>query len=217
MISFSQLPKQTQVNRVIPKNAFDAYCNHHQKRLFTEKIEKIRWTHKLAFETINLPHQEIQEIQCFEVELRQKDGIEEALRIIDRAIPYPILFKLVLGDFRKWVISKKHPNPSNEDNGVIDWTFESEWSSEMGDIEFELKASLDEAFKSICLAVTGEQDKAQIKMEDLVMLKHETKQLTARMEKIKILLAKEKHFKKKVEMNIELQSLQDQLNGLTKR
>ena len=217
MISFSQLPKQTQVNRVIPKNAFDTYCNHQQKRLFTEKIEKIRWTHKLAFETINLPHQEIQEIQCFEVELRQKDGIEEALRIIDRAIPYPILFKLVLGDFRKWVISKKHPNPSNEDNAVIDWTFESEWSSEVGDIEFELKASLDEAFKSICLAVTGEQDKAQIKMEDLVMLKHEAKRLTARMENIKILLAKEKHFKKKVEMNIELQSLQDQLNCLTKR
>ncbi|MFL0684098.1 MAG: DUF4391 domain-containing protein [Algoriphagus aquaeductus] len=88
MVWYSQLPKPTLVNKVIPKNAFDPYCSGQQKRLFTDKIEKIRWAHKLAWETTNLPSQEVKEIQCFEIELRQEEGIEEALRIIDWAIPF---------------------------------------------------------------------------------------------------------------------------------
>jgi hypothetical protein len=217
MVLSSQLPKPTLVNRVIPKNAFDSYCTHQQRRLFTEKIEKIRWTNKLAWETINLPGNEIKEIQCFEIELRQKDGIEEALRIIDRAIPYPILFKLTLVDLRKWVISKKHPNPTNEDNAVIDWTFESEWSSEAQDISFELKISLDEVFKGICLAVAGDGDNAAINIGDLVRLKQETKELNSKIDKLKAHLAREKQFNRKVELNLELQVLQNQLNELFKK
>lgn len=88
MVWYSQLPKPTLVNKVIPKNAFDHYCSGQQKRLITDKIEKIRWTHKLAWETTNLPSQEVKEIQCFEIELRQEEGTEEALRIIDWAIPF---------------------------------------------------------------------------------------------------------------------------------
>lgn len=106
MTTISQLPKPTQVNKVVPKNAFDIYCNPQQKRLFVEKIEKI---------------------QCFEIDVRTEEGIDEVLKIIDRAIPYPILFQLTTGKFKKGMISKKHPHPNNEDNSVIDWTFKSTW------------------------------------------------------------------------------------------
>jgi hypothetical protein len=214
MVWYSQLPKPTQVNKVIPKNAFDPYCASQQKRLFTDKIEKIRWTHKLAWETTNLPSQEVKEIQCFEIELRQEEGIEEALRIIDRAIPYPILFKLILGDYRKWMISKKHPNPSNEDNAVIDWTFESSWSTNQTDIPVDLKISLDEVFRKLCLAVAGEKEEVSVGIDQLVTLKKEIQELESKIQKIKAKIAREKQFNKKVELNLELQTLEGKLSTL---
>ena len=50
-MSFFNLPKQTQVNKSIPKNAFDSYINSKQKKLFVDIIERIRWTNKLSVET----------------------------------------------------------------------------------------------------------------------------------------------------------------------
>ena len=86
------LPKSTVVNRVIPKNAFDEFTNTKQKKAFTEKIERIRWLNKLSAETINLSGSDVKEIQVFQIELKQKDSIPELLKIIDKSIPYRILF-----------------------------------------------------------------------------------------------------------------------------
>lgn len=214
MVWYSQLPKQTLVNKVIPKNSFDSYCSSQQKRLFINKVEKIRWTHKLAWETTNLPGHDVKEIQCFEIELRQEEGIEEVIRIIDRAIPYPILFKLILGDSRKWQISKKHPHPTNEDNAVIDWTFESPWSTHQMDLPMELKISLDEVFRRLCLAVAGEKEEIPRSIDQLIILKKEIQELESTILKIKARLAKEKQFKKKVELNLELQFIENKLRGM---
>lgn len=217
MVWYSQLPKPTLVNKVIPKNAFDPYCSGQQKRLFTDKIEKIRWTHKLAWETTNLPSQEVKEIQCFEIELRQEEGIEEALRIIDRAIPYPILFKLILGDLRKWLISKKHSHPTNEDNAVIDWTFESSWSTNQTDIPVDLKISLDEVFRKLCLVVSGEKEEVSVDIDQLVSLKREIQELESKIQKIKAKIAREKQFNKKVELNLELITLNKAKEKLSRK
>jgi len=70
-----KLPINTQVNRVIPKNTFDSFTNTKQKKLFTDKILRIIWTHKLSKLTTNLPSKEIQEIQIFKVELKTGEAI----------------------------------------------------------------------------------------------------------------------------------------------
>lgn len=155
-------------------------------------------------------------IQCFEIELRQEEGIEEALRIIDRAIPYPILFKLILGDYSKWMISKKHPNPMNEDNAVIDLTFESSWSTNQTDIPIDLKISLDEVFRKLCLVVSGEKEEVSVGIDQLVSLKKEIQELESKILKIKAKIAREKQFNKKVELNMELQMLENQLARYSK-
>lgn len=189
MTTISQLPKPTQVNKVIPKNAFDLYCTSQLKKLFSDTIERIRWTHKLAWETTNLPTHEIKEIQCFDIELRQKEGFEEVLRIIDRAIPYPILYKLMLGDSRKWVISQKHPHPTNEDNSVIEWTFESLWTTNQSDLKVELKESLDTVFRKLCLEVSGELSPDHVAIQELVELKKKSADLESKIQKIKSRIA----------------------------
>ncbi|MDZ7847391.1 MAG: DUF4391 domain-containing protein [Owenweeksia sp.] len=46
-MDFFDLPKKTEVKRVVPKNAFDRYTSTRQKKLFTDKVHRITWTHKL--------------------------------------------------------------------------------------------------------------------------------------------------------------------------
>src|SRR5690606_32618984 len=109
-----ELPNSTIVNRVVPKNAFDSYTNTNQKKQFVEVVKKIRWTHKLSPNTINLSGNEINEIQIFEITLRQKERITDLLQIIDRAISYHIIFIMQFEDNIMLSASKKHAHPTNE-------------------------------------------------------------------------------------------------------
>lgn len=211
MTPFSQLPKSTHVNRVIPKNAFDPYCTSKQKKLFTEKVEKIRWTNKLSKDTINLNSNEVSEIQCFEITLKESDGIEEVIKILDKSIPYPILFTLIKDSKKKWVISKKHAHPTNEDNAVVDWTFETDWNYFSNDISFDLKISLDHVYHQLCLSIAGKEEYSDLDVDQLVHIQQETRNIQTKIERIKSKLKSEKQFNKKVELNLELQKLERKL------
>jgi len=86
-----QLPKNTTVGRVIPKNAFDDNINSRQKKQFTDLVQRITWTNKLSSQTINLRSVDVEEIQIFVIELKKRDTIDEILKIINKHIPYHII------------------------------------------------------------------------------------------------------------------------------
>lgn len=90
-----KLPEQAYVHKNIPKNTFftRASVNTKLKKEFTDKIQKISWEYKLAEGTIGVPATEkIEEIQIFEIQLKERDIPKNVLRIIDKSIPYPILY-----------------------------------------------------------------------------------------------------------------------------
>ena len=74
------LPKSTRIQKVIPKNAFDSYTNTRQRKLFSEKIQRITWTNKIAFDTVNITGVDISEIQVFKIELKEKIVIKVSAR-----------------------------------------------------------------------------------------------------------------------------------------
>lgn len=89
------LPEQAYVHKFIPKNKFfeKTVLNTKLKKEFTDKIQKITWEYKLAEGTIGVPPTEkIEEIQIFEIQLKERDIPKNVLRIIDKSIPYPILY-----------------------------------------------------------------------------------------------------------------------------
>ena len=150
------LPEITRVGKVIPKKSFDQYANTKQKKLFTELVYRITWSNKLSKETINLRGNEVQEIQIFKIELKQKNDIGKVLEIIEKSIPYHIIFWIEFDDEIFVSASSKHIDIRNEDNSIVDWTFKSEWFKR-GECpyELELNKSLDEVFKSFCVQLTG--------------------------------------------------------------
>jgi hypothetical protein len=71
-MGYFNLPFNTVVQHIIPKNSFDSFTDSKQKEMFTKGIAKIVWSNKLSAETRNLQGKEIQEIQIFTIELKNK-------------------------------------------------------------------------------------------------------------------------------------------------
>lgn len=214
-MSYFQLPERTEFNRVIPKNAFDDYTNTKQKRLFTDLVKRISWTHKLAPGTINLEGSDVQEIQVIRIELKEKKEIPSLVEIMQRAIPYHIIFWVEHGESAYISTASKHAHPTNEDNSVIDWTYSSAWFTKSAPFyRFELKESLDAVFKDICLQITGRKDLKQRSLKDTEKNLQEIAALEREIEKTKSAIAKCKQFNRKVELNITLKSLTSKLQAL---
>lgn len=204
------LPKHTQVNRVVPKNSFDAFTNTKQKRLFSTVIERIRWTNKLSKETINLSGDDVKEIQIFVVELHKKEMVEPLLDIIDRAIPYHIIFILLYEDELMISTSKKHQHPANENQAVIDWTFRSEWFTD-NSYSLNLKQSLDDTFSDFCLQLSG---KKKMSIDELIEYEAKLKELEKQKTKLEAAIRTAKQFNKKVELNIKLTEIEERIRAL---
>ena len=164
-----KFPHTAKVNKIVPKNAFDAYTKVKQKRQFTELVSRITWVAKLSKETVNLEPKEIIEIQIFKIELKRKEEINKLLNIIDKSIPYHIVFVVEFEDESYISTSTKHPHPLNPDNAVIDWTFKSEWFATLNNpFKFELKRSLDAVYHTFCKELNRD-DKFEFKnLNDLV-------------------------------------------------
>jgi hypothetical protein len=212
------LPPSTTVNKSIPKNAFDYYTNWKQKKQFTDLVAKITWTNKLSTETINLPGNEVSEIQFITVALKTKTIIAPLLKIIDKAIPYHILFTIFFEDEYYHSAAQKHPNPLDNDNMVIDWVYASNWKpTSSQSISFTLKQSLDHIFFQICNQLAPKLIRNKTAnfnqlLADVAMLDKLQREIAQLKNQIKT----EKQFNKKVEMNIRLNQLFDVLKEISR-
>ena len=91
------LPEKTFFNKPVPKNKFYEKLDVKPalKKVFVNQIEKIVWRNKLSPATLNVqPGTRVLEIQVFEISLKSSPLDEAALKLIDKGIPYHILFLL---------------------------------------------------------------------------------------------------------------------------
>lgn len=209
------LPTATFVNKLIPKNSFDNYTNSKQKKQISTSINKITWTNKISTETTNLKSNEINEIEFFTIELRDKEDIKPLLDIVDRAIPYHIIFTVVFGNECYISTSAKHNHPVNDDNAVIDYSFFSEWFNlDNSAFKLELKNSVDWVYKNFCEQFVEE---SEIKIKDiksLVGLQQSKDKIEKQILKVEGQIKNCRQFNKKVEFNLLLKKLKSELKFL---
>lgn len=212
---YFDLPISSKVGRVVPKNAFEEHANTKQKRMFTDRIQRIIWTHKLSSETINLRSSDIKEIQVFKIELKEQSHIDKILEIIDKVIPYHIVFWVEFEDQAYISAAAKHPHPTNEDTSIIDWTFTSEWfSTSHIPYHFNLKISLDKVFTDFCIQLTGEDNLAEKSLDSILQIQQETDKLKRKVSKLKAAITKSKQYNEKVSLNIQLKEVEKKLEQL---
>ncbi len=205
------LPLSTKVDRVIPKNSFDDFTSNKVKKLLTNQVQRITWKNKISVETINLRGKEINEIQIFDIELKQKVYIPEILNSIDKSIPYHIIFTIRFDEDIYTSVSPKHLNPINNNTAVIDHTFKTEWGLSMNfNLKIDLKNNLDDVFYLFCSQFSPTINNNR-NLDEFISSNKELDRLTREIQKIRQQMALTKQFNKKVELNQKLIDLEKKL------
>ncbi|HPM02891.1 MAG TPA: DUF4391 domain-containing protein [Candidatus Cloacimonadota bacterium] len=190
-----KLPKEAFVNKFIPKNKFYEKLNLATKlqKEFIDKIQKITWKYKLAESTIGISKTDkVVEIQIFEIELKEQSIPKNVLKVIDKAIPYQILYRFVYNGRVAYAITLKE-NVSPEQYYFSDWD---------EPLNFDFSGiDLEKVYQKLIKAFLRESLQVQGDFHDLIS---KERQLNTLEKEIKILeskIKKEKQFNKKVDIN----------------
>ena len=93
-INILNLPSKPVYGKFIPKEKLYSHTdiNTTTKEKFVRQIERIVWINKISPETVNVEPGRYSEIEVFRIDLKDGSIDDKLIQIIDRAIPYPILF-----------------------------------------------------------------------------------------------------------------------------
>ncbi|MFD2963693.1 MULTISPECIES: DUF4391 domain-containing protein [Olivibacter] len=215
MVDLFNLPISTVYGQTIPKKMFDAHLSNKQKKILTDKISKMTWTHKLAPATINLSGKYFAEIQIIHIELKRDDRISELLAIIGKSVPYGVIFVMQFGDRFYISASAKHPHPTLADTSVIDWEFASDWFTAADNtFQLNLRESLDAVFFDFCKQLSGFKPKEVDSMAELIEKSAKLFQLQKDINKLRSAISTCKQFNKKVELNLRLKKIEKCIENL---
>lgn len=154
--------KQTLIEKKIPKQRFydNAQVSSKIKSQFTTIIDTITLLHKLSEDTLNISKtDEVEEIFVFFITLKNTNAtknlnLDSVLEVIDKSIPYPILFCIDMGNSYQFKIANKMRNKVNEHKSVIDIYLFKETKKESLE---EFKVELSQVYNSLNLKVVYEK------------------------------------------------------------
>lgn len=197
------LPSTAYVNKFIPKIKLYAKAGLNSKiqAEFADKVRRITWKYKLGIDTINIAGTaKVEEIQIFEIELKEKYYPEKILKVINKAIPYPILYVLKYQESFAYSIAY-------DDNYIKNRYYFSQWDQI---IDFDFSGiNLEKVYEKL-IRLFIPKDNADKKFTEVISLDYEISVLETRINKLSKKLHLEKQMNKKVEINKLL--LSDQAN-----
>ena len=204
-------PKTTEFNRRIPKQKF--YSN----LSVSQQIATINWANKLAPTTLNVKNGEIvTEIEVFHLMLNQKSLDERVLQLIDKEIPYHILFELEYeGQIQIW-IGYKEESQTRAETFKVNRYYHTDWLTK-DKIHFEIDGlNMDALYEGFIKRIAG--DNLTINVNESVgiaILRTEEKEkLDKQISALEKKLYREKQFNRQVQLNAELKALRNKLEEL---
>ncbi|MDK2918382.1 MAG: hypothetical protein PWQ37_1115 [Candidatus Petromonas sp.] len=212
------IPDKALYNRKIPKNKFYKQIGVDAKleRKFIDEIDHIIWKYKLSKDTVNLEStKEAEEIQIFEVILKERHISLEVLENIDRIVPYPILYILKYEKDVKLVIAYKERNKIDPNKMVVHSYYQSDWTKE-DKIEIDILKGLNlkDVYENILKQLLPIESTFENNIEELIKLNEMQEKLKKEILKLEKSIKKEKQFNKKVELNIKLKKKKKELEKL---
>lgn len=189
-----ELPKSCYVNKFIPKKVFyeKVGVSSNVKEEFINLVDRITWLYKLSEDTLGLTKtDEIEEIQIFQIDVKEKRIPLSVIKTITKGVQYKILFVIKYQDDYCYSIK-------------VEDIYNSKWNDNM-DFNFNginLKTVYENIVKKIIKEETNEKSFSKI-IEDNTYKTELEKKIGKLQQKIK----SEKQFNRKVELNTELNIL----------
>ncbi len=207
-------PEQTVVNRVLPKTKIYEKSRPTKavRDLFVAEVEQIVWKHKLSPETLRLaPADGIQEIQVFEIVLKGADLSQRVLETIDRAIPYPLFYRLCRQDRVQHTAAYKRPAQDGSGKWVIGEYYRTPWHRDNAPRPLPLALDLKSLYDQMLRAFIALPARDGEPLAELVERAFRLRQLQRQLKQLENKLAAEKQFNRKVAINTEIRRLMAEL------
>ena len=209
-------PKTTEFNRRIPKQKFyeNLSVTPQIRRAFVEQIQGIWWANKIAPSTLNIEAGEtVTEIEVFTVKLSAPSLDETVLRLIDREIPYHIVFLLSYEDkVQAWTAYKEHS--AGNAAFKVGAYYHTEW---MAEEELPLRIeglTTDAVYENFVRQIAGDalKNTAGETLKDAVEKAQAREKLQKEIDRLEKLARAEKQPKKKFEYSQKIKELQRRLD-----
>lgn len=214
------LPKSTEFNKRIPKQKFydNLNVNPVLKHCFVNQIKIVYWANKIAPATVNLAEgKNVTEIEVFLVRLNEKALDENVLKLIDREIPYHILFILEYDGVYKAVIGYKEAASSGKIAFKVDRYYQTDWMTE-AELPLHLEGlNMDAVYESFVRQIAGDSLQIAVPQETLaesVARDERREKLQKQIAKLQSKIRKEKQLNWQMELNAELKKLRKKLEDL---
>ena len=196
------LPLSCVVDKFIPKKTFYEKVNisNSVKEEFTDKLSKIYWKYKISEDTINISKTEdIEEIEIFELELKEKYNCKNIIKVITKNIYYPILFYI------KYESNFQYAIKYNEE------IYFSEWNNEL---IFNFNGlNIGTIYDNIVKTITN-IDNSVKDLDSEIQKQNEINRLESEIRKLESKIRSEKQFNIKVQYNVQITELKNRIEEL---
>lgn len=195
------LPERCIVNKFIPKKVFyeKVALTSNIKDEFINLVQRITWLYKLSPDTLKINKTDrVEEIQIFQIDVKEKTIPKRAISVITKTIPYPILFVIKYNEEYCYSI-KVHEEYYSEWNEELDFIFTG--------------ISLEHIYEHIVKKIIKEEHN-QKNFEKLIQDNTKIEILKKKIEQQKRKVIEEKQFNRKVELNKELHELKKEMECL---
>ena len=196
-----ELPKSCYVNKFIPKKIFyeKVGVSSNVKEEFINLVDRITWLYKLSEDTLGLTKtDEIEEIQIFQIDVKEKKIPLSVIKTITKSVQYKILFVIKYQDYYCYSIK-------------VEDIYNSEWNN---NIKFNFNAiNLEIVYESIVKKIIKEENNEKSFSKIIEENEHKNeleKKISMLKQKIKL----EKQFNRKIELNRELNKFMKELEVL---
>ncbi len=209
-------PQSTEFNKRIPKQKFYERLDVSPalRRVFVEQIRIVYWKNKLAATTLNIaPGEQVTEIEVFEIRLNAPDLEENVLRLIDREIPYHILFLLEYDGKYRAVMGYKEAASSGKAAFKVDRYYHTDWLAEK-DLPLRLEGlTLDAVYENFIRQIAGKGlfREKNATLKESVERQKQREQLEKQIAALEAQMKKEKQLNRKMELKAEIKKLQAEL------
>ena len=197
-----ELPKNCYVNKFLPKKIFyeKVGVSSGVKDEFVNLVDRITWLYKLSPDTIGIPKTDnIEEIQIFQIEKKKKKVPLAVIKTITKGVQYKILFLIKYND--EFCYSIK-----------VDDIIFSEWND---NIKYDFNAiNLEIVYENIVKTIIKEENNTK-QFEEIIDNRNVKIDLERKINQLKQKIKNEKQFNKKMELNIELNRLLEEMEDLT--
>ena len=212
-------PVSTEFNKRIPKQKFyeNLDVSPALRRVFVDQIKLVYWRNKLAATTLNLsPGELVTEIEVFELRLTSTALDENVLRLIDREIPYHILFLLGYDGKYQAAMGYKETAGSGKAAFKVDRYYRTEWLTEE-ELPLHLEGlTIDAVYENFIRQIAGEQlvGGENTTLKESIEQQKQREQIEKQIAMLEGKMKKEKQLNRKMELKAEWKQLKDRVSAL---